>query len=256
MSTKAKLVLLEETLFTKNILATPNSMVEFSVMVWNDASKIVFEKKGKVAKEKLSENLVFDILPDVEHSVILDLNVVINNKDNPFVTLSPDNTILSDIDTAMNLDNGTINSVSTFTVPVQPIEGLTVDVLLYVVSEEGVNAYIKDNIGKFQITLQTELDVIKDLDLQTKRLVKKLELVKKQKFGVSYASDSENTLLTHLTNENTYVELQNLLLAYDVLGLKNLSEHRKNIYTALKQTVDNIVVLKGRLGSLIQTSLK
>ena len=249
MSTKVKLVLLEEEALSKNILDTPNSTVEFSIIVWNDQSKIVFEKKGKVAKEKLSDALTFETSANVEHSFILDLNVIINNKSNSFITVSPDNTVLQEVSNATGVN---LNSTSSFTTTEEP----TSTVLLYVVSEEGFNTYVKENVGKLQVTVEDELTLIKQLDLDAKRLAKRLEIIKKQKFGESFASDKENEVLGLLANENTYSELQNLLTAYQTSGIGNLSDHRKNIHTALKGAVDNLVVLKGRLGSLIQTSVK
>lgn len=51
-----------------------------------------------------------------------------------------------------------------------------------------------------------------------------------------------------MNTEMMYGELVSLLKMYEATGIQNLSDFRKKIYTSLKATVDNMVILKSKLG--------
>lgn len=281
--------LIDETFFKNTILSTPNSGIEYDILVWNDNDVLLFEKKGKTSREKLEETLSFNVELDIKTYVHLDLTVIINGKKYPFLTLSPNNHLLDDI---KNLSTKEVkfNYNPSFTVTTESLRKIGElggvlslvgenneaissdltqdtmtqlkhqqdeyaadghwDIFLPMMTQDDINQYISKTIGKLSLDLPTEMDNIYSTTLDAKIKLKFLELDKKQTLSSIYKTESESNILDNMVNEELYVNLMNLLKSYELNGLENLSDYRLKVYENLKLAVDNLIKLKGRLENI------
>jgi len=127
---------------------------------------------------------------------------------------------------------------------------ISVNICLPMITQEDINNYISDNIGKIPMDLPTEMDTIYNYGLLAKVNAKKAELEKKQTLSSIFKTAAETEILDNMANETLYINLMNLLKSYEDNGLENLSEYRLRVHENLKLAVDNLIKLKGRLENI------
>lgn len=228
----------EESKFNSNILTTKNAVLEYSCLVWDDKNGVLFDKSGKTALDKLSKELSFEA--EGSYNVSLDITAVINGKVFPFVNESEYSTIKSTILEGM---------------PDVSFEGKTKFdakdgevITMYLLNEEFANQYILDNFGKITVDLDSAILDINRQELNAKLDELGLKVSKREKLSEIYSSQKETDIYNYMNDEMLYGELVALLKMYEATGISNLSDFRKKIYTSLKSTVDNMVILKSKLG--------
>lgn len=120
------------------------------------------------------------------------------------------------------------------------------DIPIIVIEEEAGVKYILDTDGAQSVDNKT-LENLSLLDLDFKRLTARTKLLKKEAVGPTTILPQEMDLIDNINSEDLYSTLMNLVKYYENSGIDNLSEYRQGMYKHLRQALDSLIVIKGKL---------